>query len=76
MSERKGKTSYNFRTGKQNQQPNEQPDNQSFVSKNKFYGKILDRDTDQWVYFERYLNTMSMRVVRGSLKMADAANQL
>ena len=39
------------------------------ISKNKFYGKTLDRKTDQWVYLERYLNTLNIRVVKGWLKL-------
>ena len=50
----------------------EQPDDQYIVSKNKFYGKTLDRRTDQWVYLERYLTTLNIRVVRGWLQMYQA----
>ena len=46
------------------------------VSKNKYYGKTLDRENDQWIYLERYLNTLNVRVVRGSLRLAhEAQNQ-
>ena len=36
------------------------------MSKNKFYGKALDSKTEQLVYFERYLNTLNIRVLRGT----------
>ena len=42
------------------------------VSKNKFYGKTLDRRTDQWVYLERYLTTLNIRVVQGWIQMYQA----
>jgi len=38
---------------------------QAVASKNKFYGKTLDRSADQWLYLERYLNTLNAYVVRG-----------
>ena len=53
----------------------DQPDEQYMISKNKFYGKTLDRETDQWVYLERYLNTLNIRVVRGWLQMSQAINR-
>ena len=36
------------------------------MSKNKFYGRTWNRLTEQLVYFERYLNTLNIRVVRGA----------
>lgn len=38
---------------------------QYVVSKNKFYGRTLDADTEQLIYFERYLNTLNVRIVSG-----------
>lgn len=35
------------------------------VSKNKFYGRMLDAKAENLLYFERYLNTLNIRVVRG-----------
>ena len=35
------------------------------MSKNKFYGRLVDLKSDQLVYFERYLNTINVRVARG-----------
>lgn len=36
------------------------------MSKNKFYGRAWNKLTEQLVYFERYLNTLNIRVVRGA----------
>ena len=48
--------------------PTEEAESQCVSSKNKFFGKILDREVDQWVYFERYLNTVNIRIIQGGLK--------
>lgn len=45
------------------------------ATKNKFYGKSLNRDADQWVYFERFLNTLNLRVVDGYLCMSNALKE-
>ena len=63
------------RVVRQKAAPIEEPDNQYVMTKNKFYGKTLDRFTDQQVYFERYLNTVNVRIVRGYLRMAQAVAQ-
>ena len=39
-------------------------------------GKILDRTNDQWVYLERYVKLLSIRVVRGCLKIAESEDMM